>query len=253
VVEIASPPSIDAVEVEKFSRLAAEWWDPNGKFWPLHAFNPVRLKFIREFAADYFERDSMALRPFEGLSLLDIGCGGGLLSEPMARMGFAVLGADPSEKNVKTATAHSAGSELALNYRAVTAEALAEEGARFDVVLNMEVVEHVADLGAFLRACAKLVKPGGIMLVATLNRTLKSLALAKIGVEYVLRWLPAGTHDWNRFVKPDELEHLLEEAGLTIRRVQGVAFDPLRWDWRLSSDTDVNYMVIAENASTSSA
>ena len=233
--------------------MAAEWWDPNGKFWPLHAFNPVRLKFIREFAADYFERDSMALRPFEGLSLLDIGCGGGLLSEPMARMGFAVLGADPSEKNVKTATAHSAGSELALNYRAVTAEALAEEGARFDVVLNMEVVEHVADLGAFLRACAKLVKPGGIMLVATLNRTLKSLALAKIGVEYVLRWLPAGTHDWNRFVKPDELEHLLEEAGLTIRRVQGVAFDPLRWDWRLSSDTDVNYMVIAENASTSSA
>ena len=241
--------SIDVTEVEKFSRLAAEWWDPNGKFWPLHAFNPVRLKFIREFAAEHFERDTAALSPFEGLSLLDIGCGGGLLSEPVARMGFTVLGADPSEKNIKTAAAHSAGAELTLNYRAVTAEALAEEGAKFDVVLNMEVVEHVADLGAFLKACAKLIKPGGIMLVATLNRTLKSLALAKIGAEYVLRWLPAGTHDWNRFVKPDELQPLLEEAGLTIRRLQGVAFDPLRWDWRLSSDTDVNYMVVAEKRS----
>jgi 2-polyprenyl-6-hydroxyphenyl methylase/3-demethylubiquinone-9 3-methyltransferase len=164
----------------------------------------------------------------------------------MARMGFTVLGADPSEKNVKTAAAHTDGSELPLHYRAVTAEALAQEGAKFDVVLNMEVVEHVADLSSFLAACAKLIKPGGIMLVATLNRTLKSLALAKIGVEYVLRWLPAGTHDWNRFVKPDELERLLEQSGLTVRRVQGVAFDPLRWDWRLSSDTDVNYMVVAE-------
>jgi len=243
---IVAETSIDVAEVEKFSRMAAEWWDPNGKFWPLHAFNPVRLKFIREFAAEHFARDPKALRPFEGLSLLDIGCGGGLLSEPMARMGFAVLGADPSEKNVRTAEPHAAGSGLALDYRAVTAEGLVEESAKFDVVLNMEVVEHVADLGAFLAACARLIKPGGIMLVATLNRTLKSLALAKIGAEYVLRWLPAGTHDWNRFVRPDELERLLEDAGLTVRRVQGVAFDPLRWDWRLSSDTDVNYMVVAE-------
>ena len=238
--------SVDTAEVEKFSRLAAEWWDPNGKFWPLHAFNPVRLTFIREFAAEHFRRDPAVLRPFEGLSLLDIGCGGGLLSEPMARMGFTVLGVDPSEKNIKTASAHSIGSGLALDYRAVTAEALAQEGSKFDIVLNMEVVEHVADLRAFLEACAKLIKPDGIMLIATLNRTLKSLALAKIGAEYVLRWLPAGTHDWNRFVKPDELEPLLEEAGLTVRRVQGVIFDPLRWDWRLSSDTDVNYMVVAE-------
>ena len=156
------------------------------------------------------------------------------------------MGADPSEKNVGTAAAHAAGSELALDYRAVTAEALVEEGARFDVVLNMEVVEHVGDLRAFLGACTKLIRPGGIMLIATLNRTLKSLALAKIGVEYVLRWLPAGTHDWNRFVKPDELQRLLEDAGLTVGTMQGVAFDPLRWDWRLSSDTDVNYMVVAE-------
>jgi 2-polyprenyl-6-hydroxyphenyl methylase/3-demethylubiquinone-9 3-methyltransferase len=170
VTETPAVASIDAAEVEKFSRLAAEWWDPNGKFWPLHAFNPVRLKFIREFAAEHFARDPAALRPFEGLRLLDIGCGGGLLSEPMARMGFTVLGADPSEKNIKTAAAHSAAAELALNYRAVTAEALAEEGAKFDVVLNMEVVEHVADLRAFLTACARLIKPGGIMLIATLNR-----------------------------------------------------------------------------------
>ena len=241
--------SIDVAEVEKFSRLAAEWWDPRGKFWPLHAFNPVRLGFIREFAAEHFGRDPRALRPFEGLRLLDIGCGGGLVSEPMARMGFSVLGADPSEKNVKTAAAHAAGSGLAVDYRAVTAESLGDEGAKFDVVLNLEVVEHVADLGAFLIACAKLIRPGGLMLVATLNRTLKSLALAKIGAEYVLRWLPAGTHDWNKFVRPDELERLLEDAGLTVRRVQGVAFDPLRWEWRLSSDRDVNYMVVAEKRS----
>lgn len=238
--------SVDAAEVEKFSRLAAEWWDPKGKFWPLHAFNPIRLGFIRDFAAEHFGRDSQSLKPFEGLSLLDIGCGGGLLSEPMARMGFTVLGADPSEKNVKTATAHAADSELPLTYRALTAEGLVQEGAKFDLVLNMEVVEHVADLGAFLQACAKLLNPGGVMLVATLNRTLKSLALAKVGAEYVLRWLPAGTHDWNKFVKPGELERLLEDAGLAVRRVQGVSFDPLRWDWRLSSDTDVNYMVVAE-------
>ena len=171
--------SVDEAEVAKFARLAAEWWDPNGKFRPLHAFNPVRLKFIRALAAEHFGRDEKALRPFHGLTLLDIGCGGGLLSEPMARMGFTVLGADASEKNVKTAAAHAAGESLTLDYRATTAEALAEEGAAFDAILNMEVVEHVADLGGFLKSCGALLKPGGFMLVATLNRTLKSLALAK--------------------------------------------------------------------------
>jgi len=238
--------SVDPDEIAKFNRLAAEWWDPNGKFRPLHQFNPVRLGFIRAAAAAHFARDEKSLTPFKGLNLLDIGCGGGLLSEPMARIGFAVLGVDPSEKNVKTASAHAAGSGLSLDYRATTAETLAEEGTTFDVVLNMEVVEHVADLGGFLAACGALLKPGGFMIVATLNRTLKSLALAKIGAEYVLRWLPAGTHDWNRFVTPAELEGFLEGAGLRVTRRQGVSFDPLRWEWRLSSDTDVNYMIVAE-------
>jgi 2-polyprenyl-6-hydroxyphenyl methylase/3-demethylubiquinone-9 3-methyltransferase len=237
---------VDDAEMAKFARMAAEWWDPNGKFAPLHKFNPVRLQFIHELAVDRFHRDKRALKPFEGLTLLDIGCGGGLLSEPMARLGFDVLGADPLEKNVKIAAVHAAGSGLKLEYRMTTAEQLAFEGARFDVVLNMEVVEHVSDLGSFLQTCAKLIRPGGCMVVATLNRTLKSLALAKIGAEYVLRWLPPGTHDWNRFVTPSELRHHLETAGLGVTRMQGVEFDPLRWEWRLSSDTDVNYMVVAE-------
>ena len=249
----ARAASIDDAEMVKFARMAAEWWDPNGKFAPLHKFNPVRLQFIREFAVERFHRDKRALKPFEGLTLLDIGCGGGLLSEPMARLGFDVLGADPLEKNVKTAAAHAAGSGLTLEYRMTTAEQLAASGARFDVVLNMEVVEHVADLGGFLQTCSALIKPGGCMIVATLNRTLKSLALAKIGAEYVLRWLPPGTHDWNRFVTPSELQHYLGEAGLGVTRIQGVEFDPLRWEWRLSADTDVNYMVVAESSGANSA
>jgi len=212
--------SVDEAEIAKFNRLAAEWWDPNGKFRPLHQFNPVRLQFIRDLAAAHFE--------------------------PMARIGFSVLGADASEKNIRTAAAHARDAGLALDYRATTAEALAAEGAAFDVVLNMEVVEHVADLSEFLKACAALVKPDGFMLVATLNRTLKSLALAKIGAEYVLRWLPPGTHDWNRFVTPDELKKDLAAADLKVTRTQGVVFDPLRWEWRLSPDTDVNYMMVAE-------
>jgi 2-polyprenyl-6-hydroxyphenyl methylase/3-demethylubiquinone-9 3-methyltransferase len=221
--------SLDPAEVAKFSALAAEWWDPQGKFAPLHKFNPVRLDFIRREVAAHFGRNARSLKPFEGLSLLDIGCGGGLLSEPMARLGFAVTGADASERNIGTARLHAAESGVAVAYRAATAEALAEEGLAFDVVLNMEVVEHVADVGAYLSACAGLLKPGGITLVATLNKTLKSLALAKIGAEYVLGWLPRGTHDWDRFIPP----------------TQGVSFDPLAWDWKLSGDVDVNYMVVA--------
>jgi 2-polyprenyl-6-hydroxyphenyl methylase / 3-demethylubiquinone-9 3-methyltransferase len=231
--------------VAKFSALAAQWWDPAGKFAPLHKFNPVRLGFIRAEVAGHFGRDTRSLRPFEGLTLLDIGCGGGLLSEPMARLGFKVTGADASEKNIGTARAHAGQSGLEIEYRAGTAEALLAEGRSFDVVLNMEVVEHVADVPAYLAACAGLVKPGGITFVATLNKTLKSLALAKIGAEYVLGWLPRGTHDWNRFLAPPDLKKSLEESGLTILKIQGVSFDPLAWDWKLSSDVDVNYMVIA--------
>jgi len=243
---MADSASIDPSEVAKFSALAAEWWDPAGKFAPLHKFNPVRLAFLRAQAAGHFGRDPRALRPFEGLSLLDIGCGGGLLSEPMARLGFAVTGADASEKNIGTARAHAAQSGLDIDYRATSAEALLAQGSRFDVVLNMEVVEHVADVPGYLAACAALVKPGGVTFVATLNKTLKSLALAKIGAEYVLNWLPRGTHDWNRFIPPAELKRVLEESGLTILKTQGVSFDPLAWDWRLSSDVDVNYMVVAK-------
>src|SRR5215469_2459563 len=237
--------SVDPAEVAKFSAIAAEWWDPAGKFAPLHKFNHVRLTFIRAEAARHFGRDGRALRPFEGLSLLDIGCGGGLLAEPMARLGFAVTGADASEKNIGTARAHAAQSGLMIDYRATSAESLAAEGLAFDVVLNMEVVEHVADVSAYLAACSRLVKPGGLTFVATLNKTLKSLALAKIGAEYVLGWLPRGTHDWNRFLPPAELQKSLEESGLTILKTQGVSFDPLNWDWRLSADVDVNYMVVA--------
>jgi 2-polyprenyl-6-hydroxyphenyl methylase / 3-demethylubiquinone-9 3-methyltransferase len=239
-------PSLDPREVAKFSAMAAEWWDPVGKFAPLHKFNPVRLSFIRTEAAAHFGQDGRCLRPFEGLSLLDIGCGGGLLSEPMARLGFAVTGADASEKNIGTARAHAAQSGLPITYRAATPETLVAEGQSFDVVLNMEVVEHVADVAAYLQACARLVKPGGLTFVATLNKTLKSLALAKIGAEYVLGWLPRGTHDWNRFVPPTELKKSLEKADLNILKTQGVSFDPLSWNWRLSSDVDVNYMIVAK-------
>jgi 2-polyprenyl-6-hydroxyphenyl methylase / 3-demethylubiquinone-9 3-methyltransferase len=235
-------PSVDPGEIAKFSAMAVEWWDPAGKFAPLHKFNPVRLGFIRQTVAAHFRRQG--LKPFEGLTLLDIGCGGGLLSEPMARLGFAVTGADAAEKNVKIAAAHAAGGGLAIDYRVATAESLA--GASFDVVLNMEVIEHVADLPGYVRASAGLVKPGGLMFVASLNKTLKALALAKIGAEYVLRWLPPGTHDWNRFVEPERLKKLLTESGLRPVTTQGVVFDPLAWAWKLSGDTDVNYMVVAE-------
>jgi 2-polyprenyl-6-hydroxyphenyl methylase/3-demethylubiquinone-9 3-methyltransferase len=237
--------SIDSAEVEKFSAIASEWWSLDGKFAPLHRFNPVRLRFIRETAERHFARPAHSLRPFEGLTLLDIGCGGGLLSEPMARLGYSVVGADASENNVLIARAHAAAAGVAVDYRCTTAEALVDAGACFDVVLNMEVAEHVADPKLYLDSCAHLVRPGGIMFVATLNKTLKAFALAKIGAEYVLGWLPRGTHEWSRFIEPKKLSSMLQNAGLEVRATQGLSFDPIGWDWRLSSDTDVNYIVVA--------
>ncbi|MFZ3006084.1 MAG: bifunctional 2-polyprenyl-6-hydroxyphenol methylase/3-demethylubiquinol 3-O-methyltransferase UbiG [Phenylobacterium sp.] len=236
--------SIDPEDVERFSRIAAEWWDPRGKFAPLHKFNPVRLAFIREQALVRFGRNSQARRPFEGLKLLDIGCGGGLLSEPMTRLGFTVTGVDASERNIGTAKAHAAEQTLTIDYRAGTAEGLEAEGAGpYDLILNMEVIEHVADPGEYLRTCSRLLAPGGLMIVATLNRTLKAFALAKVGAEYVLRWIPAGTHDWTKFLKPDELRGFLKDDELQVQGPFGVTFDPLNGRWRRSSDCDINYMM----------
>ena len=240
----AANSSIDPAEVERFSRIAAEWWDPKGKFAPLHKFNPTRLSFIRDQALRRFGRDPAARRPFEGLRLLDIGCGGGLLSEPMTRLGFRVTGVDASARNIGTASAHASEQGLVIDYRCSTAEALLEAGEPpFDAILNMEVIEHVADPGQFLRDCARMLAPGGLMIVATLNRTLKAFALAKVGAEYVLRWLPAGTHDWSKFLKPEELRGFLEGEPVAMDGPYGVVFDPLSGRWSQSHDADVNYMM----------
>ena len=241
--------TIDPSEVEKFSAMAAEWWDPFGKFKPLHKFNPTRLALIKDRICEHFGCDQSARQPLEGLRLLDIGCGGGLVSEPMRRLGASVTGLDAAEKNIKTAMTHAEQGGLEIDYRASTVEALAQSGeAPFDVVLNLEVVEHVADVDLFLETSASLVKPGGMMAVATINRTLKALATAKIGAEYILRWLPAGTHDPRKFVKPAEIRSPLERAGLQIESVTGVSYEPLRDRWRRSEDLSVNYMMFASRA-----
>ena len=239
-------PSLDAGEVEKFSRLAAEWWDPHGKFAVLHKFNPVRLSYIRDHATARFARDPHGPRPLDGLRLLDIGCGGGLLAEPMARLGADVVAIDPSETNIATARVHGEEAGLAIDYRAATAEQIAAAGETFDVILNMEVVEHVTDPAAFVAVCGRLLKPGGLMFVATLNRTWKSFAFAIIGAEYVLGWLPRGTHHWEKFITPEELNRDLEAAGLKPADTTGVVYNPLTGTWARSRDTDVNYMVVAD-------
>lgn len=238
--------TVDPREVERFAALAAEWWNPRGKMKVLHKFNPVRLAYLRERIVAHFGLDPKAIRPLEGLSLLDIGCGGGLLSEPLARMGASVTGIDPAERNVRIASLHAEESGIPVDYRATTAEALADEGARFDVVMAMEVVEHVADVGLFLARAAEMVKPGGLLVAATLNRTKRSFALAIVGAEYVLGWLPRGTHDWNRFIMPDELQLALEAGGLKVTDREGVVFNPLTDEWRRSGDLSVNYMMVAE-------
>ena len=238
--------TIDTGEVARFSALAAEWWNPSGKFGVLHKFNPVRLVYIRDHVAERFGRDPREARPFDGLRFLDIGCGGGLLCEPMARLGANVVGADASATNIEVARLHAEQSGVAIDYRNSAAEDLAEAGEKFDVVLNMEVVEHVADVEFYIAKCAEMVKPGGIMFIATINRTLKALGLAIIGAEYVLRWLPRGTHQFHKLVRPDELEKALAPTGMTITDRAGVAYNPLADRWHLSKDLDVNYMVLAQ-------
>ena len=238
--------SVDHVEVERFSRLANDWWDARGPMAALHKFNPVRLAYIRDQAAARFARDPKKLDCLKDLRMLDIGCGGGILSEPLARLSAQMVGADPSPENIAAAVAHAGQCGVAVDYRATTAEALAEAGERFDVVLAMEVVEHVADVKSFVATCAAMVKPGGLMIAATLNRTLKSFALAIVGAEYVLRWLPRGTHQWDKFVTPDELAKYLLDNRLTITEQTGVVYSPFADRWSLSPDVDVNYMVIAE-------
>ncbi len=241
----AARTTIDQAEVDRFTAMAAEWWDPAGKFKPLHKFNPVRIRYIRDKAAAHFGREANTHKPLEGLRVLDIGCGGGLLSEPMARMGAIVIGADASERNIGIATTHAAQSGVNVDYRAVTAEQLAAEGETFDIILNMEVVEHVADVDFFITTCASMVKPGGMMFVATINRTMKAMALAIIGAERVLRWLPKGTHQYEKLVRPEELEKPLTASGMQIDERTGVFFNPLMNQWNLSKDMDVNYMMLA--------
>lgn len=235
--------TIDTSEIAKFEAMAAEWWDPTGKFKPLHMLNPCRLDYITRQIAAEFARDLSVERPLAGLQLLDIGCGGGLLSEPMARLGATVIGVDAAAGNIPVAQAHAAQSGLEIDYRHMTAEALLEEDTRFDVILNMEVVEHVADPLTYLRACHDLLKPGGMMVCSTINRNAKSFATAIVGAEWVMRWLPKGTHDWAKFITPDELYDLLAEAGMTPVDRTGFVFNPLSWKWRLSkTDLSVNYV-----------
>jgi 2-polyprenyl-6-hydroxyphenyl methylase/3-demethylubiquinone-9 3-methyltransferase len=242
----AGSSTVDRDEVAQFSRLAGRWWDPRGPMAALHKFNPVRLAYIRDRAADHFDRDRTRLDSLAGLRILDIGCGGGILCEPLARLGATVVGADPSADNIAVARRHAAQSGLAIDYRETSAEALAQAGEIFDIVLAMEVVEHVTDVGLFLNAAGAMVKPGGLLFVATINRTAKSFAFAIVGAEYVLGWLPRGTHRWDKFVTPKELDLAIEQSGLRLTRQTGVVYNPFAGRWQLSADVDVNYMVVAE-------
>ena len=244
----ATGSTIDPAEIAQFSRISEQWWDPHGPMAALHKLNPVRLAYVRDCVAGHFGRDPKRLDSLVGLRMLDIGCGGGVLSEPLARLGAAVMGADPSADNIAVAQAHAAKSSLAIDYRSATAEDLAKAGEVFDVVLAMEVIEHVADVGLFVETAAALVKPSGLMVVATLNRTIKSFALAIVGAEYILQWLPRGTHQWDKFVTPNELEIAIEQSGLRFIDETGVIYNPFADRWQLAADMDVNYMIVAEKA-----
>ncbi|MEM6309516.1 MAG: bifunctional 2-polyprenyl-6-hydroxyphenol methylase/3-demethylubiquinol 3-O-methyltransferase UbiG [Pseudomonadota bacterium] len=242
----AQQTTVDASEIAKFEAMAAEWWDPNGKFKPLHMLNPCRLDYITQQIAEEFDRDLTTDTPFAGLRILDIGCGGGLLCEPMARLGADVVGADAAERNIPVAQVHAEQSGLTIDYRHTTAEAMAAAGEQFDIVLNMEVVEHVADPLAFLTACQQLLKPAGLHLCSTINRNPKSYLMAIIGAEHIMRWLPKGTHEWNKFITPDELFELMTNAGLEPVDRKGYVFNPLGWSWSISDrDLSVNYVTAA--------
>lgn len=237
--------TIDPAEVSRFAAMAKEWWAPRGKMRPLHALNPVRIAFVKELACELFDRSPRKLDCLAGLRILDIGCGGGILSEPLARLGGEVVGIDPATENVEVARLHAQQSGLAIDYRATTAEALADAGEKFDIVIASEVVEHVADLPLFVKRACEMVKPGGFMAVTTINRTMKSFALAIVGAEYILRWLPVGTHSWDKFVTPDELRGEFAANGLREIDRGGIVFNPLTGEWRRGLDTDVNYMIAA--------
>lgn len=243
--DVPSQGTADSDEIDRFTAMAEEWWDSGGKFRPLHQINPCRTAFIRDHVAAHFGRDRLAEKPLEDLSLLDIGCGGGLLSEPMRRLGALVTGIDAGEKNVRVARLHAEQGGLDITYRRQLPEDLARDGASFDVVANMEVIEHVTERDAFFSACCGLVKPGGVMVSSTINRTIKSLALAKLGAEYVLRWLPIGTHDWKKFVRPSELARGLRDHGMEVAELKGMAYGVLTDTWRLTDDLDVNYLAFA--------
>lgn len=247
-----SQTTIDQNEVDRFSRMAAEWWNPKGKFKPLHKFNPVRLAYIREAVGAQFGRDINATKPFEGLRFLDIGCGGGLLCEPMARLGAEVVGADASETNIEVAKLHAQQSGLDIDYRATTSEALEAVGEKFDVILNMEVVEHVSDVDFFIKSCANMVRDDGLMFIATINRTPKARLLALFMAENVLGWLPKGTHQYEKLVKPEELDAALAGTGVEVFERSGVFYNVLLDEWRKSKDMDVNYMVASKRVSAAS-
>jgi 2-polyprenyl-6-hydroxyphenyl methylase / 3-demethylubiquinone-9 3-methyltransferase len=242
---VPSGSTVDPAEIAKFSKLSETWWDPKGKMAPLHKINPLRLTYIRDAACRKFERNAKSLNCLSGLRMLDIGCGAGLLCEPFTRLGAQVVGVDPSASNIAAARLHAEKGHLSIDYRCTTVEEM-DLRERFDIVLAMEVVEHVTDVSAFLGRCAALLKPGGLMVVSTLNRNWKSFALAIVGAEYVLRWLPRGTHQWNKFVTPDELTKCLLDNRLVITEQSGVVYSPFADRWSLSSDMDVNYMMVAE-------